>query len=140
MLLADVVATSATVAATSKRTEKVAALAAMLRATAADESEIVVGFLVGWPRQGRIGVGWATVGNVRPLPVDSPTVSVREVDETLSTVAATSGGGSVGQRQQALGALLSRCTEAEQDFLRRLLLGEMRQGANEGVVTDAIAK
>ena len=39
-----------------------------------------------------------------------------------------------------LGALFARATEAEQRFLRQLLVGELRQGALEGVMVDAVAK
>jgi DNA ligase-1 len=36
--------------------------------------------------------------------------------------------------------LLARATVVEAEFIRRLLLGELRQGALEGVVTEAVAK
>jgi DNA ligase-1 len=141
-LLADVVATSERVAATSKRTEKVALLADLLRQVDVTEVEPVVGFLVGWPRQGKVGVGWATLGTLASsVPAASEaSVSIRDVDDALERVARTSGSGSTSQRQATLGALFTRCTEREQHFLRRLLLGDMRQGANEGVLTDAIAR
>jgi DNA ligase-1 len=60
VLLADLVATSAAVAATRARTAKVAALGELLRQLDTDEVAPAVGFLTGVPRQGRIGVGWRT--------------------------------------------------------------------------------
>ena len=139
-LLGDVVATSHVVAGSTKRTEKVAAMASLLRQLEQREIEIVVGFLVGWPRQGKVGVGWATLGpaGVRDAaPV--PTVTVTGVDQTLERIAATAGEGSVGDRHSLLADLLGRCTVDEQAFLNHLLLGEMRIGANEGLVTAAVA-
>jgi DNA ligase-1 len=139
MLLADVVATSEAVTATSRRTAKVAALADLLRRLSPAEVEPAVGFLVGWPRQGKIGIGWATLAAVTAPPADEPTLSVLEVDDVLDELVAIAGSGSTAARQQRLHAMLSRATAPEQSFLHRLLLGELRQGANEGVMADAVA-
>ena len=59
MFLAEVVEASARVTATAARSAKIAALADLLRRLGPDEVEAAVGFLVGEPRQGRIGVGWS---------------------------------------------------------------------------------
>ena len=138
-LLADVVATSAIVAATSKRTEKKAALAELLGRLAPDEIEVVVGFLVGEVRQGRIGIGWATVRDLDVEPADDPSITVADVDTTIDQLQATTGPGSQGRRHEMLDALFARATGAEADFLGRLFVGEMRTGALAGVVTDAVA-
>ncbi len=140
MLLADLVATADVVAATAKRSEKVAALAALLGRTPAADVRAVVGFLTGEPRQGSIGVGWATVGGLDAEPADAPSVTVAELDALLSEVQATTGEGSVRARTDRLTAFLERCTESEGDFVRRLLIGELRQGALGGLMADAVAK
>lgn len=140
MLLAAVVATSAAMAATRSRTAKVEALAALLRDLAPDEVETAVGFLTGLPRQGRIGVGWRTAYGVDTGPAPSPSIQVLELDAALTTLAAATGPGSVAARQALLADLLGRATEPEADFFRRLLTGELRQGALAGVMTDAVAK
>ena len=140
MRLADLVATADVVAATSKRSEKVAALAALLGRTPAADVRAVVGFLTGEPRQGSIGVGWATVGGLDAEPAAAPSVTVAELDALLSEVQATTGEGSVRARTDRLTAFLERCTESEGDFVRRLLIGELRQGALGGLMADAVAK
>ena len=61
MKLNELVSTSIDVAATSGRLDKIARLAGLLIRLAPDEIPIAVGFLIGWPRQGKIGVGWAAV-------------------------------------------------------------------------------
>ena len=160
MILADVVATSAAIAATSKRTAKVAGLAVLFAVATADELPIVVGFLTGQPRQGRFGVGWATiagldvaadagatagamdgvgVGDVASVVGDAA-VTVAELDQALARLAATTGDGSQAARQGQLVALWRRLTVDERAFVFRLLTGELRQGANDGLVTDAVAK
>lgn len=63
-LLADVVRASRDVAATSARSAKVAALAELLAALEPGEVAAVAGLLSGVPRQGRIGVGYASVFGV----------------------------------------------------------------------------
>ena len=53
---------------------------------------------------------------------------------------AVSGAGSGRERSRLLRELLARATPPEQDFLARLLFGELRQGALEGVLLDAVAR
>jgi DNA ligase 1 len=142
MLLADLVATSAAVATTSKRTEKVAALAALLGRLAPDEVEPAVGFLTGVPRQGRIGIGWATLGAATGAAAQGtgPPLTIGDLDQTIDELMATTGAGSVDARQRLLADLLARAGDDERDFVWRLLTGELRQGALEGVMTDAVSK
>ena len=140
MQYATVVESAQQVAATSKRSEKTALLAALLRRAAPSEVPIVVGLLVGEPRQGRVGVGWIRLRDAGVPPAEQPTVEVGELDEAITRLAATTGGGSQRDREQQLAALLARLTAAEQSHLVRLFGGEMRQGANEGVGADAVAK
>ena len=140
MLLADLVATSAAVGATRSRTAKVAALVALLRGLTRDEVEPAVGFLTGAARQGRIGVGWRTAFSVEVPAAGDPSIEILELDAILTALAGTSGSGSVAARQDLLRDLFGRATAAEADFVRRLLTGELRQGALAGVMTDAVAK
>jgi DNA ligase-1 len=140
VLLAALVETSGAVAATRSRTAKVAALSALLRALDPAEVGVAVGFLTGAPRQGRIGVGWRSAYAHDTAPAPSPSIEVLELDAILTALATTSGPGSQGRRQALLGDVFSRTTEPEADFVRRLLTGELRQGALAGVMTDAVAK
>jgi len=137
--LATLVHASAAAAATASRLAKRDAIAALLRGAAADEVEIAVAWLSGEIRQGRIGIGWSTLSTLRGAPAAAPSLSLREVDAAFAEVAATAGKGSAAARASRLRALFSRATAEEQDFLVRLLVGELRQGALEGVMLDAIA-
>jgi DNA ligase-1 len=140
VLYADLVEASQRVAATSKRSEKVAALAHLLRATPPDEVEAAIGLLIGEPRQGRLGVGWVTMSNLQVTPASESALTIHDVDAALSQVAAIGGDGSQGERARTMQALWSAATGDEQHHLHRVLTGELRQGANEGVVADAVAK
>jgi DNA ligase-1 len=140
VLFSDVVAASAVVAATRSRLAKVDALAGTLRAADPAEVPAVVGFLVGQPRQGRIGTGWRTLVKLGVTPADTPTLTVADVDGVLAALATTSGAGSSTAKATLLTGLLVRATRVEHDFLLRLLTGELRQGALEGVMVDAVAK
>ena len=139
-LLADLVETSGRVASARARSAKVAALADLLRRLAPNEVEPTVAILSGEARQGRIGVGWATLSSVSVPPAAEPSMSVADLDTTLDRIAALGGPGSEGVRAVVLRELFARATAAEADFLRRLLVGELRQGALAGVMTDAVAK
>ena len=140
MQLCEVLATSATVTATSSRSAKVAALAELLRRLDPDEVAVVVAALTGEVRQGRIGVGWATVRGLDVAPAAVASLTVADVDRALDDLAALAGPGSQAVRAARLDALLRAATAAEQTFLGRLLLGELRQGALAGVVADAVAR
>ena len=140
MLLADLVACTDEVAATSSRTAKIEALAELLRAAGGREAGVVAGLVAGDPRQGRIGVGWATVATLQSAPAAQPSLSVADLDGMLDAVAGASGEGSTQRRLDLLAGFLTRATAAEAGFVRRLLVGELRQGASEGVVVEAVAR
>ena len=140
MKFADVVATSDAVASTRARSQKIAAFAELFRNLELLELGVAVGLLTGEPRQGRIGVGWATVSKLDVPPSDEPTLEVLDVDSALSALAVIGGPGSQARRAETLTDLYGRATKAEQWFLGRLLVGELRQGALAGVITDGVAK
>jgi DNA ligase-1 len=140
MELADLVTTSADLVATRSKTTKVKALAALLSRAPHEEVGTVVGFLVGAPRQGRVGVGWSALGRTSGVaPAAEPSLTVRDLDGALDHLQQATGPGSASTRQRVMKELFQRATEPEAGFLRRLLLGELRQGALEGVMADAIA-
>ena len=139
MLFADVVACSAAVGATRARTAKAAALADLLRAAGPEEVEPATAWLTGEPRQGRLGAGWRTLAAVDVPPAAAPSLRVADVEERLDALAATSGPGSTARRAAQLDALFRAATADEQRFLQRLLTGELRQGALEGVMLEAVA-
>ncbi len=140
MLLAAVVDTSLRVAETTKRLEKIDLLARLLKQLNLEEIKIVVAFLSGRTRQGRIGIGYGAVRDVKGLPAAEPGLEVGEVDRIFDTIAATQGSGSQRQRFELLSAMFTRATGPEQQFLIGLLMGELRQGALEGIMVDAVAK
>jgi DNA ligase 1 len=141
MRLSDVVETSAAVARTSGRLEKIEQLAALLTKTPPAELPIVVTFLSGEIRQGRIGIGGALLSSMRDVPpARDVELDLREVDSTLDRLAAATGHGSSDIRAALLRQLFERATPGEQDFLVRLLFGELRQGALEGVLVEAVGR
>jgi DNA ligase-1 len=140
MLLATLVQTSERVRQTRSRTQKIAALAATVAALSGEELEIGVGYLVGKPRQGKLGVGYAAVREASTAtPAATATLELLEVDRRLAALGAEQGAGANGRRTAQLGALMAAATADEQRFLVGLVLGEMRQGALEGLMVDAIA-
>jgi DNA ligase-1 len=141
MLLADLLATSERVTETRSRLAKIEALADCLRGLAPSEIALGVAYLSGELRQGRIGVGWAATREaLAATAAASPRLTLAEVDESLEHLAGVRGEGSAAERARLLAELFARATKPEQDFLARLLLGELRQGALEGIMLDAIAK
>jgi DNA ligase-1 len=140
VLLQTLVTTSESVASTRARTAKVAALAELLIALEVDEQVAAVAFLTGAPRQGKTGVGWATLAAVDVEPATEASITVLEVDAAIEALGALGGAGSGAVRQRLVTDLFERATASEALFLRRLLMGELRQGALEGVMADAVAR
>ena len=139
MLLAEVVATSARVAATRSRKEKVTALADTLALAAPDEIEVVTAYLGGALLQRRTGLGWRGV-TALPTPHPEPSLLVREVHEFFDHLAALSGPGSQAARSTAVQALFARATADEQVWLRGVVTGSVRQGALDALVQEALAR
>jgi DNA ligase-1 len=140
MEFAAVVETSRRVAETSRRLEKIDLLAALLRQLDAEEVEIVVAYLSGYTRQGRIGIGYATLRGSAAEPAAAPALSIHELDRALTELAAVEGTGSERRRRELLHSVMSRAAAPEQQFLTALLIGEIRQGALEGIMVEALAK
>jgi ATP-dependent DNA ligase I len=141
MLLSDIAVTSQRVTQTSSRLEKLRYLGGCLRRLAPDEIELGVAFLSGELRQGRIGIGPGLLREAMPgTAASSPGLGLLEVDAAFANIAATTGPGSSAERARLLGSLLGRATRDEQHFLARLVLGELRQGALEGVMAEAIGR
>lgn len=139
MKLAEVAAASRAAASTRSRRAKIAGLSEVLSSAAPDEIEAVVGFLSGAPRQGRVGVGAALLWSVEAAPAASPSLEVLEVDDAVGRIPGITGRGSRARRLDLLAGLLSRATAGEQQFIRRLLTGELRHGALEGLMMEAVA-
>ncbi|MCV7375446.1 ATP-dependent DNA ligase [Mycolicibacterium arabiense] len=152
MLLHDVAAASVDVGAVSSRSAKIARIAELLTAAAAPSDPadpaipadtttpaIVVTWLSGDLPQRQIGVGWAALRSL-PAPAAEPTLTVTGVHATFSEIKAVAGKGSQARRAELLAGLFGAATDVEQTFLRRLLGGELRQGALVGVMADAVAK
>ena len=147
MRLTDVATTSAQVGASASRSAKITQLAALLSAAAveADPSDrsrqvaTVVSWLSGELPQRQIGVGWAALRSP-PAPATAPTHTVSGVDAALTEIGRVAGKGSTARRAALVAALFGEATADEQQFLRRLLSGELRQGALGGVMADAVAK
>ncbi len=143
MLLVEVANASAEVGALSARKAKIGRIADVL--TDAGRSgdphlvTVVVSWLSGELPQRQIGVGWAALKSLPP-PAAVPSLTVAGTDATFSEIGAVTGKGSQARRTALLTSLFSAATEVEQTFLRRLLGGELRQGALVGVMADAVAK
>ena len=141
VLLHEIAETSRAVASTRARLLKVERLAACLGSMEPAELPVGVAFLSGELTQGRIGVSYAVVREASPGAVAaSPSLVVIEVDRELGRIAGVSGRGSKAERLRLLRELLGRATAVEQPFLQRLIVGELRQGALEGIMIEAIAR
>lgn len=141
MLLIDLVRTSTAVAETAGRLEKISRLAALLKRLSPDEVPIAIGFFIGWPRQGKLGIGWTAVSSAGAQETAAePTLQLLDVDRAFDELQTIRGKNSSVERLRLLNELFARATREEQQFLMALAIGEVRQGALEGVLLEAVAK
>jgi DNA ligase-1 len=140
VLFRELVDTSRQVAETRARLGKIELLARTFARLAPEEIALGVAFLSGETGRGKVGVGWSGLRAASAEAAAAPTLSLADVARALGEIEAARGAGSGATRARLLGELFARATAPEQDFLRRLLLGELRQGAQEGVIVDAIAR
>jgi DNA ligase-1 len=138
-LLAAVVRASAAVAATPSRLAKIKTIAECLRALAPDEIQIALPWLSGELRQGKLALGYASLRSAMGNPAFAASLTVTDVDGVFQGLKTIKGKGSAAARETALKNLFGKATAEEQDFLLRLLVGELRQGALEGVMLEAVA-
>jgi DNA ligase-1 len=138
-MLATVVATSTEVATNAARSAKARRIADCLRSMTLEEVELAVLYLSGEIRQGRIGIGPSVLRSSIVAAAPSPQLQLLEVDRLIGEIASIRGSGSTARRGEALRNLFGRATADEQQFLLRLLIGELRQGALAGVMSDAIS-
>jgi DNA ligase-1 len=139
VLLSEIAEVSRSVAGTGARLAKIETLAGALRAAGPLEVPVAVAYLSGELPQRQIGVGWAALRDGF-APADASTLTLSEVDSAFSAIGAVSGKGSTTARKTLVGELFGRATGDEQRFLVGLLSGELRQGALEGVMTEAVAR
>ena len=141
MLLRRIVETSAAVTGTSGRLAKIEQLAVVLRDADAPEIETVIAFLSGTPGQSKLGAGYGLLQRVSSESrARDSTLTLTDVNSALTNLARAAGKGSVKQRESTLRELFRRATKNEQEFLLRLISGEVRQGALEGVMIEAVAR
>lgn len=142
-MLADVAAASSDIAGASARLAKIDRIASLLAAAAVDGDARAVAVTVSWLSgdlpQRQIGVGWASLRSL-PAPAQAPTLTVTGVDTAFTEIKGIAGKGSQALRAEAVRNLFGAATNTEQIFLRRLLGGELRQGALAGVMADAVAR
>jgi DNA ligase-1 len=138
MLLAELVEAWRAVGATRSRNAKVAALAAALRTAEPAEVETTTSYLSGALRQRRTGLGWRGLRQL-PAPASSTSLTVAEVDAAFEEMSRVAGPGAQGRRTALAEDLFGRARADEQDYLRGLVTGELRQGALDGLVLEAVA-
>ena len=139
MLLQELVDASTAMRETRSRLAKKKALVAVLRAVTPHESAIATSYLSGALRQRRTGLGGRSVATL-PQPSQQASLTLAEVDQAFGAMATMSGPGSQLARAAALDALMRRATSEEQPYLVGLVTGDLRQGALDALVVDALAE
>ena len=142
MLLRELVEVSTQVSATSKRTAKLALISALLKRAVPAEVPVAVAYLSGELRQRKTNVGYATILAATSSSVaEASTLTLLDVDDAFERITNVKAGtGSSRERERLLRELLAQATDAERDFITRLVVGELRQGALEGIMLDAVAR
>ncbi|MEX0151061.1 ATP-dependent DNA ligase [Microbacterium sp. LMI1-1-1.1] len=140
MLFAELETALVAVAGTRSRLAKVDALAGLVGRLDADEIVPAIGLLTASPRQGRLGVGWRTLSARSGEHAGTPSLTILDVDAAFSRLLDIGGAGSGAVRAAVIDDLAGRATASEWALLIRIMTGELRTGALEGVLLDAVAR
>jgi DNA ligase-1 len=133
---------------TTKRTEKIAFLVDFLKSLDPQEIVPAICFLIGRPfpesDERVLDVGGKTLWKIDrksgQSALTSKPLTLLEVFNTFDKVATASGPGSRQRKEMLIDTLLNQLEDADAEILMRIIFGEMRMGAVEGVVVDAIAE
>jgi DNA ligase 1 len=140
MHLASLVEVSERVGRTSRRKEKAELIADFMRRVRGGEIALAASYLAGRLRQGRIGIGWNLIERARhDLGSVSEPLHLNELNDRLQAMSEEGGAGSTERKIRGLREILSRCEERERVFIISLIMGELRQGAMEGMVLEGLA-
>src|SRR4051812_2831077 len=156
MRLVEIVEASRDVAGTPARLAKLARLADCLRRLPVALAGTGAAYLAGELPQGRLGIGYAGLRAHFGEGAGAPdaTLTLTEVDAAFTALKAEAGAGAGRRRRaraggpprpaparaRALPVRPGRATAGERDFLVRLIIGELRQGALESLVGEALAR
>jgi DNA ligase 1 len=140
MRFENLVETSRRISETPKGLEKIALLAGLLKQLHGDEIDVAAAFLSGRTRQGKIGVGYSVLRDTVSEPAPQAQLEIVDIDGAFQAISEIQGAGAERRRGDLLRDLFSRATVPEQAFLAGLLVGELRQGALEGIMLEAVAK
>jgi DNA ligase-1 len=141
MLLGELAATSERLASTTRRNEKISILTELVARVPDGEHDVVIRWLSGAVRQKKLGVGWAMLRETSALArAPASTLTVPEVDRALTEIAETTGRGANERRLRQLSVVFTKATDVEGRFLAKLIVGELRQGALESLVVEALAR
>lgn len=141
MVLKDIVEISKSVSLTARKREKISLLASLLRRAEGEEIALAVRYLSGQIPQSRLGIGWATVQEaLKDLSDEHRPLGLIDVNRWFDRISRERGPGSSGRKVVLLRGLLSHGRQDEREFLIGLLMGEIRQGALEGVVLEALSR
>jgi DNA ligase-1 len=139
MLLSTLVQASSEIAATRSRKTKTDVVARLLAEASPEEVQVVASYLAGVPRQRRTGLGYRGLADL-PAPADAPSLTVSEVDAALEAISRVAGSGSRTTRAGLVEGLFGRATAEEQAFLKALVFENLRQGAQDSILLDGVAK
>ncbi len=141
ILVTNLVKVSEKVASTSSKKEKVSLLAKFLKLAGGKEITLTAAYLSGRIPQGRLGIGWATLQeSLEGLIEKTRSLSLMEIDQFFEQISRERGTGSPQRKLKLLHNLFSGIKKQERDFLIRLIMGEIRQGALEGLLLEALAE
>ncbi len=137
MRFSELVAYSQRIGAVKGRNEKIAIIREFL-SQLNDAEAVGVNYIAGKTRQGKLNIAWKGLSELMASSYERSrkTPTLVEVDGTLERVRVARG----KQKIAVLAPLFKNLNKQERQYLTILILGEVQQGAGEGLVKTAIAR
>ncbi|MEO0121033.1 MAG: ATP-dependent DNA ligase [candidate division WOR-3 bacterium] len=140
MKLKEVVLLAERLKGISSINEKVSLLSSFLKRVDKEEGKVVVALLIGENPYGKVGLGYQSLKNLLVLKEGNESVEVSEIDKILKELKKIKGSDSLYRKLNILYYLFRKLDDKEREYLVNFLIGEIKIGANKGIIKKAIAK
>jgi len=140
MKLREIIVFSEKLKATRSINEKISLLANFFKGVNKEEGKLIVALLIGENPYGKIGLGYQSLKGFLNLKEGGESIDILTIDQILKDLKRIKGSSSFSRKINRLYPIFRKLNLSEREFLINFLCGEIRQGANKGIIKKGIAK
>jgi DNA ligase-1 len=140
MKLREIILFSEKLKTTRSINEKISLLANFFKGLNKEEGRLVIALLIGENPYGKIGLGYQSLKVFLNLKAGEESIDISMIDRVLKDLSRIKGSSSFSRKMNLLYPIFRKLNLLEREFLINFLCGEIRQGANKGLIKKGIAQ